>query len=61
MRRASHGRGRFVPVEQLAAGQAFHKAVQSAFLTGLEDAAGFPERPWRLIGERVVALTWLSR
>jgi hypothetical protein len=52
MRRASHGRGHFVPVERLAAGQAFHKAVQSAFLTGLGGAAGFPQRRWRLVGER---------
>jgi hypothetical protein len=52
MRRALHGGGAFVPVEQLATGQAFHKAVQSAFLTGLAGAAGFPERRWRLVGER---------
>jgi hypothetical protein len=43
---------RLVPIEQLAVGQAFHKQVQSAFLTGLAGAAGFPERHWRLLGER---------
>ena len=41
-----------MPVERLAAGQAFHRAVQSAFLTGLAGAAGFPERPWRLLAGR---------
>ena len=41
-----------MPIEQLAAGQAFHKAVQSAFLTGLAGASGFRERRWRLVGER---------
>ena len=35
-------------IERLAAGQAFHKTVQLAFLTGL--AIGFPERLWRLVG-----------
>ena len=37
-------------VERLIAGQAFHKTVQSAFLTGLAGASGYPERQWRLIG-----------
>jgi len=37
-----------VAIERLAAGQAFHKTVQLAFLTGL--AIGFPERLWRLVG-----------
>jgi hypothetical protein len=41
-----------VPIEQLAAGQAFHKKVQAAFLTGLAGASGIPERPWRLLGQR---------
>jgi hypothetical protein len=41
-----------VPVTQLAAGQAFHRPVQSAFLSGLTGAAGFPERHWRLFGQR---------
>ncbi len=41
-----------MPIEQLAAGQAFHKAAQSAFLTGLAGASGFRERPWRLLGRR---------
>lgn len=41
-----------MPVKQLAAGQAFHKQVQSAFLTGLAGAVGFPERQWRLLGQR---------
>ena len=36
-------------IERLAAGQAFHKTVQSAFLTGLAGAIGFPERQWRLV------------
>lgn len=36
-------------VERLTAGQAFHKAVQSAFLTGLTGASGFRERQWRLL------------
>jgi hypothetical protein len=36
-------------VERLAAGQAFHRTVQSAFLTGLTGASGFRERQWRLI------------
>jgi hypothetical protein len=40
----------FVAVERLIAGQAFHKTVQSAFLTGLAGASGYPERQWRLIG-----------
>jgi hypothetical protein len=38
-----------VAIERLVAGQAFHKAVQSAFLTGLAGAIGFPERQWRLV------------
>jgi hypothetical protein len=38
-----------VAIERLAAGQAFHKTVQSAFLTGLAGATGFPERQWRLV------------
>ena len=37
-------------VGRLAAGQAFHRTVQSAFLTGLAGASGFRERRWRLIG-----------
>jgi len=41
-----------VPVKRLAAGQAFHKQVQAAFLSGLTGAAGFPERQWRLLGQR---------
>lgn len=41
-----------MPVKQLAAGQVFHKQVQSAFLSGLTGAAGFPERQWRLLGQR---------
>ena len=41
-----------MPVKQLAAGQDFHKRVQSAFLNGLTGAAGFPERQWRLLGQR---------
>lgn len=45
-------RGELVAIERLAAGQAFHKAVQSAFLTGLTGAIGFPERPWRLVRGR---------
>jgi hypothetical protein len=36
-------------IERLMAGQAFHKAVQAAFLAGLAGATGFEERPWRLI------------
>ena len=36
-------------VERLMAGQAFHRTVQSAFLTGLAGASGFRERRWRLI------------
>ena len=39
-----------VGVERLMAGQAFHRTVQSAFLTGLAGASGFQERRWRLIG-----------
>jgi len=38
-----------VGVERLKAGQAFHRAVQSAFLTGLAGASGFRERQWGLI------------
>ena len=38
-----------VAVERLTAGQAFHRTVQSAFLTGLTGASGFRERQWRLI------------
>jgi Uncharacterised protein family (UPF0158) len=38
-----------MPIERLAAGQAFHRTVQSAFLTGLAGAVGFPERQWRLL------------
>ena len=41
-----------MPVKQLAAGQAFHKQVQSAFLSGLTGAAGFTEGQWRLLGQR---------
>jgi hypothetical protein len=36
-------------VERLAAGQAFHQTVQSAFLNGLAGASGFRERRWRLV------------
>jgi hypothetical protein len=42
--------GELVPIERLAAGQAFHRAVQSAFLCGLVDGFGFKERRWRLAG-----------
>lgn len=38
-----------MPIERLADGQAFHRTVQSAFLTGLMGASGFKERRWRLI------------
>jgi hypothetical protein len=38
-----------VAIERLTAGQAFHKTVQSAFLTGLAGASGFRERQWRLV------------
>jgi hypothetical protein len=38
-----------VAIERLTAGQAFHKIVQAAFLTGLAGASGFKERQWRLI------------
>jgi hypothetical protein len=38
-----------VPIERLAAGQTFHKTVQSAFLTGLTGASGFRERSWQLV------------
>jgi hypothetical protein len=38
-----------VPIERLAAGQAFHRAVQSAFLSGLAGGSGFKERHWRLV------------
>jgi hypothetical protein len=38
-----------VGIERLSAGQAFHRTVQSAFLTGLAGASGFRERQWRLI------------
>jgi hypothetical protein len=38
-----------VRVERLTAGQAFHRTVQSAFLTGLIGAWGYKERQWRLI------------
>src|SRR5690242_8290580 len=41
-----------MPVERLVAGQAFHRTVQHAFLTGLTGAVGFPERRWRLITGR---------
>ena len=41
-----------VPIERLAAGQAFHRRVQAAFLTGLAGASGFRERPWRLVAGR---------
>lgn len=37
-----------MPIERLAAGQTFHRTIQRAFLTGLVDALGFPERQWRL-------------
>jgi hypothetical protein len=38
-----------VPIERLAAGQAFHRAVQSAFLSGLAGGSGSKERHWRLV------------
>jgi hypothetical protein len=38
-----------VTIERLTAGQAFHRTVQSAFLTGLAGASGFAERQWRLV------------
>jgi hypothetical protein len=38
-----------VSVERLRTGQAFHKTVQSAFLTGLAGASGFRERQCRLV------------
>jgi len=38
-----------VPIERLAAGQAFHRAIQSAFLSGLAGGSGFKERHWRLV------------
>jgi hypothetical protein len=38
-----------VPIGRLVAGQTFHRTVQRAFLAGLVDALGFPERQWRLI------------
>ena len=41
-----------MPVERLLAGQAFHRTVQRAFLTGLTGAVGFPERRWRLVSGR---------
>ena len=41
-----------MPIERLAAGQAFHRTVQSAFLAGLVGALGFPERQWRLLAGR---------
>jgi hypothetical protein len=45
----AHCAEELVAIERLAAGQAFHKTVQSAFLTGLTGASGFPERQWRLV------------
>jgi hypothetical protein len=41
-----------MPIERLAAGQAFHRSVQSAFLCGLAGGSGFRERPWRLVAGR---------
>jgi hypothetical protein len=38
-----------VAIERLLAGQAFQRAVQAAFLTGLAGASGFKERKWRLV------------
>ena len=38
-----------MPVERLAAGQAFHRAVQSAFLSGLGGGFGSAERRRRLV------------
>jgi hypothetical protein len=38
-----------VPVERLAAGQRFHRAVQAAFLSGPVGGQGFRERRWRLV------------
>ncbi len=48
-------------VERLTAGQAFHRTVQSAFLTGLAGASGFKERQWRLIRGGRGASTWPLR
>lgn len=36
-------------IERLAAGQFFHRSVQTAFLSGLAGASGFKERRWRLV------------
>ena len=47
-------------IERLAAGQAFHKTVQSAFLTGLAGASGFPNASGGLSGA-VAGVTWPSR
>lgn len=41
-----------VLVELLAAGQAFHRAVQPAFLSGRPGASGFSEPSWRLMAGR---------
>ena len=41
--------GGAVPVERLAAGQRFHRAVQAAFLSGPVGGQGFRERRWRLV------------
>jgi hypothetical protein len=38
-----------VPIERLAAGQAFHRTVQSAFLSGFVGGSGSKERRWRLV------------
>jgi hypothetical protein len=38
-----------VPIERLAAGQAFHRTVQSAFPSGLVGGSGSKERRWRLV------------
>jgi hypothetical protein len=41
--------GGAAPVERLAAGQRFHRAVQAAFLSGPMGGQGFRERRWRLV------------
>lgn len=41
--------GGAVPVERLAAGQRFHRAVQAAFLSGPVGGQGFRERRWPLV------------
>ena len=54
-----------VPIERLMAGQAFHKIVQSAFLTGLVGVSGFGERPWGHVpgrrGRASLGRRWTAR